>query len=49
MVCLYGQLCVAARSYQSGIFYLLHAYEYQPNDPVICLSLAVAYLGRAMQ
>ncbi|KAF8575754.1 TPR-like protein [Ramaria rubella] len=49
MVCIYGQLCVAARSYQSGIFYLLHAYEYQPNDPVICLSLALAYLGRAMQ
>ena len=65
MVCIYGQLCVAARSYQSGIceefwnlcvivsylspVYLLHAYDYQPNDPVICLSLAVAYLGRAMQ
>jgi len=65
MVCIYGQLCIAAKSYQSGIckflidmhwinltiaaVYLLHAYEYQPNDPVICLSLAIAYMGRAMQ
>ncbi|GJJ15577.1 hypothetical protein Clacol_009855 [Clathrus columnatus] len=49
LICIYGQLCVAAKSYQSAIFYLLHAYEYQPKDPVICLSLAIAYLGRAMQ
>src|SRR6266481_6325570 len=32
-----------------SLVYLLHAYDYQPDDPVICLSLAVAYLGRAMQ
>lgn len=69
LVCIYGQVCVAAKSYQSAIcmpgaifygkhcllifwnfqVYLLHAYDYQPNDPVICLSLAIAYLGRAMQ
>ncbi|KAG1738029.1 hypothetical protein EDB19DRAFT_1895731 [Suillus lakei] len=29
--------------------YLLHAYDYCPEDPVVCLSLAIASLGRAMQ
>jgi general transcription factor 3C polypeptide 3 (transcription factor C subunit 4) len=29
--------------------YLLHAYDYCPQDPVICLTLGIAYLGRAMQ
>ncbi|GJF00510.1 TPR-like protein [Phanerochaete sordida] len=48
-VTIYGQICLAAKSYQSAIFYLLHAYDYCPQDPVICLSLAIASLGRAMQ
>ncbi|KAJ7892735.1 TPR-like protein [Mycena olivaceomarginata] len=46
---LYGQMCVSAKSFQSAIFYLLYAYELCPDDPVICLSLAVASIGRAMQ
>ncbi|KAJ7266948.1 hypothetical protein B0H12DRAFT_140673 [Mycena haematopus] len=47
---LYGQMCsVSARSFQSAIFYLLHAYDLCPDDPMICLSLALASLGRAMQ
>lgn len=29
--------------------YLLHAYDYCPHDPLICLSISVASLGRAMQ
>ena len=29
--------------------YLLHAYDYSPDDPVLCLLLAIASLGRAMQ
>jgi general transcription factor 3C polypeptide 3 (transcription factor C subunit 4) len=29
--------------------YLLHAYDYCQDDPVICLSLAIASIGRAMQ
>jgi len=45
----YGQMCTVAKSYQSAIFYLLHAYDYCPDDPVICLSLAIASIGRAMQ
>lgn len=29
--------------------YLLHAYDYCPEDPLICLCLAIASFGRAMQ
>jgi general transcription factor 3C polypeptide 3 (transcription factor C subunit 4) len=48
-VTLYGQLCLAAKSYQSAIFYLLHGYDYCQEDPIICLCLALSSLGRAMQ
>ncbi|KIJ10452.1 hypothetical protein PAXINDRAFT_182044 [Paxillus involutus ATCC 200175] len=48
-VTLYGQLCLAAKSYQSVIFYLLHAYDYCPEDPMICLCLGISSLGRATQ
>ncbi|KAJ7236030.1 hypothetical protein C8J57DRAFT_1377318 [Mycena rebaudengoi] len=49
LAALYGQMCVAARSYQSAIFYLLYAYDLCPDDPMICLSIAMASIGRAMQ
>jgi general transcription factor 3C polypeptide 3 (transcription factor C subunit 4) len=65
IITLYGQMCLASKSYQSAIckfadyseellvtifsVYLLHAYDYCPEDPVVCLSLAIASLGRAMQ
>ncbi|KII83764.1 hypothetical protein PLICRDRAFT_118961 [Plicaturopsis crispa FD-325 SS-3] len=49
IVALYGQICAAAKSYQSAIFYLLHGYDYCREDPVICLSLAATSIGRAMQ
>jgi len=65
IVAIYGQICIAAKSYQSAIceflvytlycadniliVYLLHAYDYCPNDPMICLCLAIASIGRAMQ
>ncbi|KAH9921621.1 TPR-like protein [Fomitopsis serialis] len=48
-VAVYGQICLAAKSYQSALFYLLHAYDYCPDDPLICLCLAIASFGRAMQ
>ncbi|KAH7911471.1 hypothetical protein BJ138DRAFT_1237800 [Hygrophoropsis aurantiaca] len=48
-IALYGQIALAAKSYQSALFYLLHAFDYFPGDPVICLSLGIASLGRAMQ
>jgi hypothetical protein len=31
------------------LVYLLHAYDYAPEDPMICLCLAIASIGRAMQ
>jgi len=49
IVTIYGQICIAAKSYQSAIFYLLHAYDYCPENPMICLCLAIASIGRAMQ
>ncbi|KAL1745068.1 hypothetical protein HDZ31DRAFT_37197 [Schizophyllum fasciatum] len=45
----YGMTCLAARSYQSALVYLLHAYDCSPDDPMLCLLLAIASLGRAMQ
>ncbi|KIM61704.1 hypothetical protein SCLCIDRAFT_1215803 [Scleroderma citrinum Foug A] len=48
-VMVHGQLCLTAKSYQSALFYLLHAYDYCPEDPMICLCLAISSLGRAMQ
>ena len=69
IITIYGQICIAAKSYQSAIcvyssvvalfittdnlpvslVYLLHAYDYCPEDPMICLCLAIASIGRAMQ
>ncbi|KAJ3569113.1 hypothetical protein NP233_g5266 [Leucocoprinus birnbaumii] len=49
IITIYGQICIAAKSYQSAIFYLLHAYDYCPEDPMVCLCLAIASIGRAMQ
>lgn len=37
------------KSFPIPVVYLLHAYDYQPNDPLVCLSLTIASLGRAMQ
>ncbi|KAM5536661.1 hypothetical protein V8D89_009756 [Ganoderma adspersum] len=48
-VAVYGQILLAARSYQSALFYLLQAHDYAPGDPLVCLSLAIASIGRAMQ
>ncbi|CDO69335.1 hypothetical protein BN946_scf184746.g16 [Trametes cinnabarina] len=48
-VAVYGQILLAAKSYQSALFYLLQAYDYAPEDPLVCLCLAIASVGRAMQ
>ncbi|KAF9039758.1 hypothetical protein BJ165DRAFT_1406952 [Panaeolus papilionaceus] len=40
---------VGAKSFQNDIFYLLHAYDYYPNNPMICLCLAFVSVGWAMQ
>ncbi|KAH7103837.1 TPR-like protein [Auriculariales sp. MPI-PUGE-AT-0066] len=44
-----SQTFLNARSWQSAIFYLMHAYEVQPRDPMVCFSLGVTCIGRAMQ
>ncbi|KAG9007114.1 transcription factor TFIIIC subunit tfc4 [Tulasnella sp. 427] len=49
LLALYGQLSSCAKSYQSALFYLYQAYDLQPDDPIICLCLAVASASRAMQ
>ncbi|KAJ6622252.1 hypothetical protein B0H10DRAFT_2014932 [Mycena sp. CBHHK59/15] len=49
VVALYGQMCLVTKSFQSAIFYLLLAYDYCQADPMICLCLTVASIGRAMQ
>ncbi|RPD58991.1 TPR-like protein [Lentinus tigrinus ALCF2SS1-7] len=48
-VAVYGQILLAARSYQSALFYLLQAYDNARDDAMVCLSLAIASVGRAMQ
>ncbi|KAB5589355.1 TPR-2 domain containing protein [Ceratobasidium theobromae] len=40
----YGQISGGTRSYQTEI-----SYDIEPNDPLICLSLGTACIGRAMQ
>jgi hypothetical protein len=63
IVAIYGQICIAAKSYQSAIresllscaYMLLFAdvvdslfLAYSPDDPMMCLCLAIASIGRAM-
>jgi general transcription factor 3C polypeptide 3 (transcription factor C subunit 4) len=47
-ICTYNILTVMKRSHPSAV-YLLHAYDWCPQDPVVCLTLGIASLGRAMQ
>ncbi|KAJ7511160.1 hypothetical protein B0H11DRAFT_1700558 [Mycena galericulata] len=49
IVALYGQMCLVTKSYQSAIFYLLMAYDYCQEDPMISICITVASLGRAAQ
>ncbi|ORY54996.1 hypothetical protein BCR35DRAFT_284512 [Leucosporidium creatinivorum] len=44
----YGQMLMVSRSYASAIIYLLRAYDLAPKQPMINLTLGVAYLLRAM-
>ncbi|KAJ6590475.1 TPR-like protein [Mycena vulgaris] len=46
---LYAQMFLMTKTYQKALFFLLHAYELSPDDPMICLCLAIASIGRAMQ
>ncbi|KZV90252.1 TPR-like protein [Exidia glandulosa HHB12029] len=46
---IFAQTFLPAKSYQSATFYMMHAFELYPKDPVVCLTLAITCLGRAMQ
>ncbi|ODO08005.1 hypothetical protein I350_03588 [Cryptococcus amylolentus CBS 6273] len=46
---LLAQEMLASRSFQGAIFYLLRAYNIDQWNPYICLLIAQAYFGRAMQ
>ncbi|KAL7416696.1 hypothetical protein BDY24DRAFT_377956 [Mrakia frigida] len=45
----FGAIMCLGRSFQSGIYYLLRAHDMNPVDPLVCLLLAIAYVGRAFQ
>ncbi|KAJ9118638.1 hypothetical protein QFC22_003858 [Naganishia vaughanmartiniae] len=46
---MYGQALLIGKSYQGSIYYLLRSYDENPYDPLTCLCLAHAYLGRSLQ
>ncbi|CAG8470622.1 4335_t:CDS:10, partial [Cetraspora pellucida] len=49
LLALYGHILACARSYIGAIGYYARAYAEKPKDPVISLSIGLAYLHRAMQ
>jgi len=46
---MYAHVMSCGKSYTSAIVYYLRAYDLRPDDPIICLSLALVYIHRAMQ
>ncbi|CAG8767795.1 3380_t:CDS:2, partial [Gigaspora rosea] len=49
LLALYGHILACARSYIGAIGYYARAYAEKPNDPLISISIGLAYLHRAMQ
>ncbi|KAJ6571874.1 hypothetical protein B0H19DRAFT_1131683 [Mycena capillaripes] len=49
VMAVYAEMSILTKKYQSAIYYLLRVYDSSPNDPTLCLCLAIAYFGRAMQ
>jgi len=45
----YGHLFNAAKNYIDALNYYTKAYKIAPNDPLICFSLGLAHIQRAMQ
>ncbi len=48
LLCLYGHILLAARSYSSAISTYLKAYSLADTDPLVNMSLGIAFLHRAM-
>ncbi|KAJ7448791.1 TPR-like protein [Mycena latifolia] len=49
VLALYGQMCLASKSFQSAIYYLLMAFDHCQEDPMISLCITIASLGRGVQ
>ncbi|KAI9346166.1 hypothetical protein BDR26DRAFT_916604 [Obelidium mucronatum] len=49
LLLLYGHILFSARSYSSALKFYLEAYKLSPRDPLINLSVGLAYLHWAMQ
>ncbi|CAG8451389.1 3084_t:CDS:10 [Diversispora eburnea] len=49
LLALYGHILACARSYIGAIGYYARAYARKPKDPVVSLSMGLAYLHRALQ
>lgn len=49
LLMLYGHALVSSKSYVAALAYMTRAYALAPEDPMICLSMALAYIHRAMQ
>ncbi|MBW0466168.1 hypothetical protein O181_005883 [Austropuccinia psidii MF-1] len=45
----FSQILAGTRSFKSAIIYYLRLFEFYPDEPLLNLSLAVAYVQRAMQ
>ncbi|RIA81283.1 hypothetical protein C1645_790738 [Glomus cerebriforme] len=49
LLSLYGHILACARSYVGAIGYYSRAYSVKPKDPLISLSMGLAYMHRSMQ
>ncbi|KAJ3085898.1 transcription factor TFIIIC subunit tfc4 [Quaeritorhiza haematococci] len=49
LLTLYGHILLCARSFTQAIAYYIRAYHISPEDPLINMSLGIAYLHRGMQ
>jgi general transcription factor 3C polypeptide 3 (transcription factor C subunit 4) len=49
LLMLYGHILASGRSYISALNYYTRVYTMMPNDPMVLLSIGLAYLHRSMQ
>lgn len=49
LLALYGHLMLAAGSFGNALAYYFRAYAIVPDDPVVCLYIAVSYIGIAFK
>jgi len=49
LLALYGHIMLVAGSYGNALMYYFRAYAVVPDDPVVCLCIAVSYIGIAFK